>query len=497
MNNQIIINNTDFSYQGKSKQLKNINLAIPEGKCFVIVGSSGSGKSTLTRLINGLIPTFFEGDLQGNIFIGNHNIRELKSWEIGKLVGNVFQDPRSQFFANEVAGEIAFGCENLGLPHEEIIDRVHTSAEKMHIKKLLNTSIYTLSYGIRQRVAICSASAMKPRIYVFDEPSANLDLHSTYQFGKLIQNLKDEGKTIVIVEHRLFYLKGIADNYVFMKDGEIVNNYSSEEIEKCSTKELNEMGLRTICFKDIVLKKRSSRNSQNSCKFEVRNLSKSYGKKLLLDDISFTYDQNEIIALTGVNAVGKSTLGKICAGLQKESKGEVLLNDIQLNKKKRLGKIWYIPQDLDSQLFGEDLIDELLTGMQDRESHVERAEELLKRLGLFELKDRHPSTLSGGQKQRLVLGVAMMRDVSVVILDEPTSGLDYKSMEQVAYLIKEQRDLGTKFLIISHDVEFIAKTCERVITLDNAKIKDDYYLENIETLLRSMRYRRQNGCNSR
>ncbi len=497
MNNKIMINNTDFSYQGKDKQLKNINLDISGGKCFVIIGSSGSGKSTLTRLINGLIPSFFEGELKGDVFIGDKNINQMSSWEIGGLVGNVFQDPRSQFFANEVAGEIAFGCENLGLPHEEIIDRVHKSAKKMEIENLLNTSIYTLSYGIRQRVAICSASAMEPDIYVFDEPSANLDLHSTYQFGELIQSLKDEGKTIVIVEHRLFYLKGIADNYVFMKDGEIVNNYTSQEIEKYSTNKLNEMGLRTLCFRDIVLENKESESKQNSCKFEVRNISKRYGKKLLLDDITFKYDKNEIIALTGVNAVGKSTLGKIFAGLQKESKGQVLLNDKSLNKKDRLGEIWYIPQDLDSQLFGEDLVDELITGMKDRDGLIEKAEELLKRLGLFELKDRHPSTLSGGQKQRLVLGVAMMRNVSVVILDEPTSGLDYRSMEQVASLIQEQRDLGTKFLIISHDIEFIAKTCERVISLENAKIKEDYYLEDIEVLLKSMSYRRQNGCSCR
>ncbi len=493
MNNKILINNTEFSYKGKGKQLKNINLNISAGKCFVIVGSSGSGKSTLTRLINGLIPSFFEGDLKGEVFIGDKNIRELSSWEIGKLVGNVFQDPRSQFFANEVAGEIAFGCENLGLSHQKIVDRVHTSAEKMDIKSLLNTSIYTLSYGIRQRVAICSASAMEPDIYVFDEPSANLDLQSTYQFAELIQGLKDEGKTIVIVEHRLFYLKGIADNYIFMKDGEIVNNYLSSEIEKYSSKKLNEMGLRTLCFGDIVLEKRQSQSIQNQCKFEVKNISKSYGKKLLLDDISFKFDKDEIIAITGVNAVGKSTLGKICAGLQKETKGEVLLNDILLNKKKRLGEIWYIPQDLDSQLFGEDLVDELVTGMKNKEEYIEKAEELLKRLGLFELKDRHPSTLSGGQKQRLVLGVAMMRNVSLVILDEPTSGLDYRSMEQVVNLIQEQRDLGTKFLIISHDIEFIAKTCERVIALENGKIKDDYYLEDIEVLLKSMEYRRKNG----
>ncbi len=189
----------------------------------------------------------------------------------------------------------------------------------------------------------------------------------------------------------------------------------------------------------------------------------------------------------GDNGVGKSTIGKICAGLQKESGGEISLNGASLKKKDRINKIWYIPQDLDSQLFGEDLIDEMVTGLKNRDKYTKRAEDILKQLSLFEIKDNHPSTLSGGQKQRLVLGVALIRGVPLVILDEPTSGLDYKSMEHVAKLIKAQRDKGTKFLIISHDVEFIAKTCERVVVIRDGAVSDDYYIESIQGLLKSMK----------
>ncbi len=486
MNNKIQIDNINFSYLGKGEQLKNINLGVSKGACCVIVGASGCGKSTLTRVINGLVPSFFKGELRGKVSIDGNDLTELKSWQISQLVGNVFQDPRSQFFANEVAGEIAFGCENAGLEHAEIVQNVHRAAAEMGIEALLNTGILTLSYGMRQRVAICSAKAMQPDIYVFDEPSANLDLQSTYQFGKLIQALKDEGKTIVIVEHRLFYLKGIADNYVFMQDGQIVNNYTAAELEQHSSKALNDMGLRSLNLENIALEPPTPAATSNSSQFEVQGITKKYDNASLLADISFKFDKNEIIALVGCNGVGKSTLGKIFAGLQRENKGSVLLNGKSLSKKARVGKVWYIPQDLDSQLFGEDLVDELVTGLKNRETHVARAEMLLKQLGLYELKERHPSTLSGGQKQRLVLGVAMMRNVAVVILDEPTSGLDYNSMVQVAKLIKRQRDLGTKFLIISHDVEFIAKSCERVIAIDNGTITEDYYLRAITRLLNSL-----------
>lgn len=490
MENKIKINNINFSYRGNDKQLTDINLTILSGQCLAIVGKSGCGKSTLTRVINGLIPSFYQGYLDGDVFIDDKNLGELNTWEIGSFVGNVFQDPRSQFFANEVAGEIAFGCENLGLSHNEIVDRVHKSAKEMNILELLNTSIYTLSYGMRQRVAICSAKAMQPDIYVFDEPSANLDLKSTYQFAKLIQKLKKEGKTIIIVEHRLFYLNSIVDNYIFMVDGKIKKNYTSDEFNNISSKELNDIGLRSLHFEDIFLDGFTNQSTQGYKSFEISGISKKYGKNLLLNNISFKFDSNEIIALIGSNGVGKSTLGKICSGLQKETSGEIFLEDKPIKRKSRLDKIWYIPQDLDSQLFGEDLVDELVTGLKDKEKYIEKAEVILKRLGLFELKNQHPSTLSGGQKQRLVLGVAMMRNISVVILDEPTSGLDYGSMEQVANLIREQRDLGTKFLIISHDIEFIVKISERVIKMEDGRITEDYYLKDINTLLNSMEYER-------
>ncbi len=488
MSNKIKMSDVNFSYNLKDKQLKNINFNIQDGECCVIVGSSGCGKSTLTRLINGLIPSFYKGEISGEVFIDNNNIRRLESWEISLLVGNVFQDPRSQFFANEVAGEVAFVCENAGLSHDEIVDRVDKSVREMGIEELLGTSIYTLSYGMRQRVAICSAKAMQPDVYVFDEPSANLDIKATYQFGKLIEALKKEGKTIVIVEHRLFYLKGISDRYIFMKDGEIAGEYKASDLEELSSKELNSMGLRAFNFEDIDIDKNEGTKQIKSVSFELKNICKNFYKDTLIEDVSFKYDNNEIIALVGSNGVGKSTLGKICSGLIKESSGKVLLNDSFIKKRDRVSKLWYIPQDLDSQLFGEDLMDELLTGIKNRDKYISEAEKILKELSLFDLKDRHPSTLSGGQKQRLVLGVAMLRGASLVILDEPTSGLDYRSMEQVARLIKKQRNKGIKFLIISHDIEFIAKTCERVIVIENGKVREDFYLRKINRLLDSLKY---------
>lgn len=486
MKSEVKIHHVSYSYNKNEMQLNDINLNILQGECIAIIGASGCGKSTLTRVINGLIPSFFQGELSGKTFIKEKDIHQLPSWEIGKMIGNVFQDPRSQFFSNEVAGEIAFGCENMGLTHSEIIKRVNQTVKEMGIEDLLNTSIYSLSYGMRQKVAICSAKAMEPDVYVFDEPSANLDLSATYLLADLIKRLKNSGKTSIIAEHRLFYLRGIADRYIFMENGKIIKEYSSNEIQEQKSEVLNKKGLRSLRFEDISIPNTDLSEITSSHLISVTGLSKDFKNHQLLKNITFQYNNNEIIALVGANGVGKSTLGKVFAGLMKESSGEILVDGNSKKYKQRIGKIWYIPQDLDSQLFGEDLIDELTTGLDNPDKNIDKAEDILRKLGLIELKNKHPATLSGGQKQRLVLGVAMMRNAPMIILDEPTSGLDFNSMEKVRVLIKEQQKNGTKFLIISHDIEFIARTCNRILKLDDGEITEDYYLENIQDLLKSM-----------
>lgn len=486
MKEEVQIYHVKYSYRQNEMQLNDINLNVSQGECMAIIGASGCGKSTLTRVINGLIPSFFQGELSGQTLIKQKDISKLSSWEIGKMVGNVFQDPRSQFFSNEVAGEIAFGCENIGLTHSEIIERVDQTVREMGIKDLLNTSIYALSYGMRQKVAICSAKAMEPDIYVFDEPSANLDLNATYLLADLIQKLKNDGKTIILAEHRLFYLSDIADRYIFMETGKIVKEYSAKEIREQNSEALNKLGLRSLRFDDISIPKTDLSQEIPSHSIKVMNLSKRFKNNLVLKNITFQYDKNEIIALIGANGVGKSTLGKIIAGLMKENSGKILIDGVLKQRKQRVGEIWYIPQDLDSQLFGEDLIDELTIGLKCPDKKTDRAKQILEKLGLLKFKNKHPATLSGGQKQRLVLGVAMMRNVPMIILDEPTSGLDFKSMEKVRALIKEQQKNGIKFLIISHDIEFIARTCNRILKLDGGEIIEDYYLKNIQDLLKSI-----------
>ena len=207
----------------------------------------------------------------------------------------------------------------------------------------------------------------------------------------------------------------------------------------------------------------------------------------VIRSLSLSVHEGEIVAVVGPNATGKSTLGKLLAGLVKEDGGTVRVEGKKLASGRRRGRIWYIMQDLDSQLFGESVRDELLCGQKATPERTARADEVLDALGLGALADRHPATLSGGQKQRLALGVALMHDASVIVLDEPTSGLDGKSMRSVGRQIEKLAHEGRVILMITHDVECAVATCDRVLHLRDGRVAQDVPLRDAEELLAAMR----------
>ncbi len=490
MGKEIKIRDLTFSYNGNGDQLHQISLDIAAGEVIVMTGPSGSGKSSLTRVINGLIPYFYEGDLSGEVFVDGKLLNEIPSWERGKIVGNVFQDPRSQFFANEVAGEIAFGCENYGYSHEEIQNNVYRSAEHMNILDIMENSLHSLSYGMRQKVAIASAEAIQPEIYVMDEPSANLDIESTYRFADIIRGLKKQGKTIIIAEHRLYYLMGLADRFLCVRNGQIVKEFSAVQMKELSKKEIHTLGLRTPDLNKMEYISHES-VATDEVVLEVKAVCKCFGTKKVANNLQIQCRRGEIIAIIGPNGTGKSTLGRILAGLLKEDSGEVVLFGKKCKPKERLGKVWYIPQDLDSQLFGEDLLDELTTGSEMNKERETKAKEILTALELIPFIKQHPSTLSGGQKQRLALGVALMHDAPIIVLDEPTSGLDGTNMRHVSSMIRKLAKMGRTILVITHDAECALSCCERALRLEDGCITDDFQINTPSFLLEKIGYNKK------
>lgn len=490
MGKEIMIRDLTFSYGGNGNQLEHISLDIAAGEVIVMTGPSGSGKSSLTRVINGLIPYFYEGELSGEVFVDGKPLKEIPSWERGKIAGNVFKDTRSQFFANEVAGEIAFGCENYGYSHEDIQNHVHRAAADIKIQDILDHSLHSLSYGMRQKVAIASAEAIDPEIYVMDEPSANLDIASTYRFADIIRALKQQGKTIIIAEHRLYYLMDLADRFLCVQKGKIVREFTAQQMKALSNEEIRALGLRTPDLHQIEQAEIPSA-ATSEVVLEVKKLNHSFGETIVAKDVDFQCRKGEVVALIGPNGTGKSTIGRILAGLLKEKSGEVVLFGKHCRLKGRLGKVWYIPQDLDSQLFGEDLLDELTTGAEVSPERKKAAEEILEALELMPFVKQHPSTLSGGQKQRLALGVALMHEAPIIVLDEPTSGLDGTNMRNVSRMIRKLAKMGRTIIVITHDAECALACCERAIRLENGCITDDFQIRGAELLLDKIGYDRR------
>ncbi|PIE97448.1 MAG: cobalt ABC transporter [Treponema sp.] len=488
----IKLDDIEFTYENKDeKSLTLPSFEVEKGECVLLTGLSGSGKSTITKCINGLIPEFFEGEFSGSAIVNGSCIDEMPVYDISRFVGSVFQDPASQFFTESTVSELAFACENYGIAEEEIKRRINKAVQTVHVEKLVGKKLSELSNGEKQKMAITSVLTMEPTVLLLDEPSSNLDYASILHLKHIIQNLKEKGFTIIIAEHRIYYLQDIFDRVVYVKDGKVEHDYTAEEFKALNNDTLHEKGLRSL---DIFLNKPTRKVIENpKTVVECKNLKYSYKsdkENPVLKDINLKLHSGEITALVGRNGIGKTTLARVLAGIYKEESGEVLLRDKKVPAKKRVSEINFVMNNVDYQLFGDSVYNELVIGNKHIENLDEKITAVLKQMNLYEFKDEHPSSLSMGQKQRLVISASYIKNSPITILDEPTSGLDYRNMLNVSKLLsdlaectcsnysncKDNQSEKNAILIISHDYEFIANTCERLLLLTENGISKDIKL---------------------
>ena len=227
------LQNLTVGFDGESI-LKNINMIFKPGEVTVITGHSGTGKSSLLKVINGIIPEFYQGKITGSVEVAGMNPFETEIYKISEKVGSVFQNPKTQFYTTNTTDEIAFALENYGLERAKIQKRLQEVQETTHISALMDRNIFALSGGEKQKIAIAAVYALNPEIFAFDEPSSSLVMDSMLELSKLMEQLKEEGKTIIIAEHRLWYLKKIVDRAVYLENGKITKEYSMKEIQNLS-----------------------------------------------------------------------------------------------------------------------------------------------------------------------------------------------------------------------------------------------------------------------
>lgn len=493
--NRIELQHVTYTYaHAEAPALRDVTLSVASGEVKLVTGASGCGKTTIMRLANGLAPQILGGRLEGKVSIDGLDASETPVALLSEHIGTLFQDPEEQFFALNVRDEVAFALQCRGLPREEIGARVERAAETLGIAPLLGQSILTLSEGEKQKVGLAAILALGPQALVLDEPSANLDPESTESLARTIGELKRRGSAILIVDHRLYWLKDVVDEVLVMSEGRIAARGPFEMLRDEPLR--RRYGLRLSCVDDV---------RRTLPHIEVRAfgepLERGAAERLRVESLRFAHPDADpifegvsfavpegITALIGPNGSGKTTLARILTGLHR-AEGRFEVDGDRLAARSLMSRAGLVLQNADHQLQMRTVREEVAAavraarlaeakrekkGLLSRISLAKpngvdgvRADKILRSLRLEGLSSRHPQSLSGGEKQRLVIGCAIAKSPSILVLDEPTSGLDGENMRVIADILRSEASAGRAVFLITHDLELLARS-DRALDMEDA-----------------------------
>lgn len=466
--------------------LKDVDLSADAGSLTLVCGASGCGKSTLMKALTGLVPQMTPGELDGVVSINGRNLADVALTDVGHLCSSVFQNPRTQFFCDTVAEELAFCGENYGRERATLRQQSERAAKLMGISHLMERKLTTLSGGQLQKVALACALASGAPVLLADEPTSNLDPAAISEVRAALKVLKEQGLTIVVVEHRLHFLRGLADQVLLMESGRVTRRWNGAEFFSMGQAQRRSLGLRTLVdpgppetwvgqVQAGRQKKQAGRQEKQAGRQEnreatpsqvrlsCRGLSFAYGASPVFEGLDADFPAGQITCIAGANGVGKTTLVRVLCGLAAPSSGSISLDGVPASRKTRRSACALVMQDTGRQLFSDTLAGELTIGA----SHAsgQSGEQLLADFDLANLGERHPLSLSGGQKQRLVIAAARATGRPIVILDEPTSGVDARHLDSITATLRRIADEGAAVVVVTHDGEFAAACADRLITL--------------------------------
>ena len=504
-----------YRYRGqRAAALQSVDLEITEGEFVVIMGPSGAGKSTLCISLNGLIPHFFRGRMEGEVRIRGRSTREGRVGEFAREVGLVFQDFEAQLFSTNVSLEVAFGPENLGVEREEMVRRVESVLGRVRLKGFEGRQPATLSGGQKQRLAIASVLSIEPRILCLDEPTTDLDPVGKLGVFEIAGELKDrDDVTLIVVEHETEETLD-ADRIIVLRDGKIVADRPAREVLRDVTllEESSVMPLQVARFfqelgveserlpltpeegaeefkrrgwrvsperhRELVAADEAREEGYGEPLIEVEGLKYRYpGGVVALEGVDLNIRRGEFLAVLGQNGSGKTTLVKHFNGLLKPTEGSLRVGGEETVKQgiRRLGqRVGYVFQNPDHQIFSDTVFDEVAFGPRIREMDEDevkkRVSEALAAVGLEGRGDEDPFGLTKGERQRVAVASVLALRPEVLILDEPTTGLDYAEQKRMMELVKRLNEGGSTIIVVTHTMWVAAEYAHRAVVVRDGKV---------------------------
>lgn len=500
----LVIENLSFQYRTRpDPAIQKISFELKPGEMLLIAGSSGCGKTTLARCVNGLIPRSYRGNRQGKVLLDGKDVAEMQIADVAQIVGTLLQDPERQIVASNVYNEIAFGPENLGLPREEILARVEGALKRLKIEDLRERQTFNLSGGEKQKVALAGLLAMNASILLLDEPLASLDPASAYEALEVFRSLADEGKTVVLIEHRVEdAIVAKPDRLLYMEAGLVkylgsidnlpteINHHEVKLPAEWVVKRVRQMGEK-IDKAETAL---SPERGEPLVVFEDVDFRYSDETPLILQDVNLQIDRGDLVAILGPNGSGKSTLVKHAIGLLKPTKGRVLVEgkDTRGVSVAQIARVLgYVFQSPTHMLYAPTVREELEFGPKNLEFQSDVIQktvaESIVTMNLKGLEEYPPLGLSFGQQKRTTIAAVLAMQSKIMIMDEPTAGQDYANythfMDAMCRPINGSESLvAANFaatLFITHDLDLAVTYANRVLLIGDKHIVADGRPEDV------------------
>ena len=494
----LVVDHLSFQYRTRPElAIEDISFELKPGEMLLIAGSSGCGKTTLARCINGLIPRSYRGKREGEVRLHGKDVAGIPLAEVAQIVGTLLQDPERQIVASNVYNEIAFGPENLGLPRDEIVERVEMAMQRLGLEYLRERETFSLSGGEKQKVALAGVLAMNPSILLLDEPLASLDPASAYEALDIFRSLADEGKTVVLIEHRVEdAIAAKPDRLMYMEDGRVKYlgpiDSLPDEIDHKQVKLPAQWVVERVKKQDITIETVSKpevpERGETLVSFE--NVSFRYNEELpyVLKDVNLEIRRGDLIAVLGRNGAGKSTLIKHAIGLLKPTEGAVLVEGQDTRKlsvaqiARVLGFVFQSPTHM---LYAPTVREELEFGPRnlgfEKEDIAAAVAGSISTLNLNGLEEYPPLGLSFGQQKRTTIAAVLAMHSKIMVMDEPTAGQDYANythfMDEMCRPVDgAQSILSAKFaatLFITHDLDLAVTYANRVLLVGDGTVVAD------------------------